>query len=202
MEESNMKAYVIEETSRGTQQFNIESKMLRNREIFLTDALTPESSTDLLKQLMYLEADAPGDPITLYISSPGGDVISAMAVYDYIMLMHSPVNTVCIGLAASMGAVLFLAGKERSMLAHTQIMIHDPSYSGGNFAGLKPHEIQERLDSLRQTGRMLCEVIAERTGMPKQKVAAITKKDSFYNAEEALKCGIATKILMSGNPRH
>lgn len=190
-----MKPSIIEETSRGTQFINIESSMMRNREIFLTDPLNTESCSDLLKQLMYLEKDAPGEPVILYISCPGGEVVSAMAVYDYIRMMRSPVYTVCIGTAASMGAILFLAGEKRKMLPHSRIMIHDPSFSQLNIGGMKPHEIQEMVDSLKDIKVMLAGIIAERTGMDNKTVREITKQDTYYSAEEAVESGIATEII-------
>lgn len=190
-----MQPFILEETSRGIQQINIESALMREREIFLTEEINAHTSTDLIKQLMYLEHSAPGEPVTLYINSPGGEVTSGMAVYDYLRRMRSPVTTVCIGTAASMGSILFLSGKERKMLAHTQIMIHDPSYGGGNMAGLKPHEIQEKLNFLRGVSQMLKKVIMEQTGMSKEQVDEITRTDTYYSAESALKSGIATEIL-------
>lgn len=190
-----MTPVILEETSRGTQQYTIESDMMRRRELFLTEQLDATTSMNLIKQLMYLEQLSPGEPITLYINSPGGEVYSGMAVYDYIMLMQSPVHTVCIGTAASMGSLLFLAGTERKMLKHTQIMIHDPSFAAGNIGGMKPHEIQQKLDSLCEVSQMLSEAIIERTGMSEEQVSEITKQDTYFTAEEALKSGIATEIL-------
>lgn len=154
-----------------------------------------KSATDMIKQLMYLDRIDTGKPVTVYINSPGGEVVSGLAVYDYIKVMKSPVNTVCMGSAASMGAILFLAGKERSMLKNSEIMIHDPSFSAGNISGKKPLEIQERLDQLMDTREKLAGIIAERTGMTKKQVYQKTEKDSYLNAEESLKCGIATKII-------
>lgn len=189
---------ILEETSRGIQAIGIEDSLLKTREIFLTTEINSDSSADLLKQLIYLERVDDEKPITLYISSPGGEVTSGLAVYDYIRMMKSKVITVCIGTAASMGAILFLAGDERKMLPHTKIMIHDPSYGNASMGGMKPLEIRDRLDGLMQSRKILAEIIAERSGMNLKKVYEKTRRDSFLNAKEAIKIGIATEILERG----
>lgn len=189
---------ILEETSRGIQAIGIEDSLLKTREIFITTEINSDSSADLLKQLIYLERADEEKPITLYISSPGGEVTSGLAVYDYIRMMKSKVITVCIGTAASMGAILFLAGDERKMLPHTKIMIHDPSYGNASMGGMKPLEIRDRLDGLMQSRKILAEIIAERSGMNLKKVYEKTRRDSFLNAKEAIKIGIATEILERG----
>ena len=185
---------IIEETSRGIQSYAIEDMMLKNREIFLTSAINDQSAVDTIKQLMYLDHKS-ADPVTIYINSPGGSVISGMAIYDYIRLMRSPVTTVCVGTAASMGAILFLSGSRRMMLPHSKVMIHDPYFGGTAMAGQKPLELKEKLNDLMETRKMLAEVIVEQTGMSKRQVLNFTKKDTFFDAKEALKVGIATEIL-------
>lgn len=187
--------YILEETSKGVQSIGIGDDLLRKREIFFTTEVDGRSSADLLKQLIYLERAEEGKEITLYISSPGGEVTSGLAVYDYMQIMKSPVTTVCVGTAASMGAILFLAGTKRKMLPHTKIMIHDPSYGNENMVGVKPLEIKERLDGLMESRKILADIIAERSGMNLKQVYAKTRRDSFLNAEEAVKLGIATEIL-------
>lgn len=186
---------ILKETVRGIQPILIEDEMLQNREIFLMEEVNRKTATDVIKQLMYLERAEEGEPITMYINSPGGEVVSGLAVYDYIKVMKSPVNTVCIGSAASMGAILFLAGEERSMLKNSEIMIHDPSFSAGNIGGKKPLEIREKLEQLMEVRENLAEIIAERTGMTKKQVYQKTEKDYYLNASDSLKYGIATKIL-------
>ena len=114
---------ILKETVRGIQPILIEDEMLQHREVFLIEEVNRKSATDMIKQLMYLDRIDTGKPVTVYINSPGGEVVSGLAVYDYIKVMKSPVNTVCMGSAASMGAILFLAGKERSMLKNSEIMI-------------------------------------------------------------------------------
>lgn len=188
-------ANILRETVRGLESVSIEDEMLRNREIFLVDEVDTKSSNELIKKLMYLEQEDRDREITLYINSPGGEVISGLAVYDYIRIMEAPVNTVCIGTAASMGAVLFLAGKERKMLKHTRLMIHDPSYGCGELKGRKSHEIQHELNELNKVRKMLAEIISERTGKSIKEIYKVTARDTYYSAEEAVRFGLATKII-------
>lgn len=190
-----MRPNILKETMRGMQTVVLEDEMLLNREIFLTQEINTITSTDLIKQLMYLEKTKPGEPVVLYINSPGGDVNSGLAVYDYIGIMKSPVYTVCVGCAASMGAILFLAGEKRKMLRNSRVMIHDPSFASGSVSGKKPHEIQERLNQLLDVREKLASIIAERSGMSMKQVYRKTKYDTYINAEDAVKLGIATEIL-------
>ncbi len=193
-EEKTM-ANILKETVRGVEAVRIEDELLKNREIFLVDEVNPESCNELLKQLMYLENEDSSREVTLYINSPGGEVISGLAVYDYIRLMEAPVRTVCIGTAASMGAVLFLAGKDREMLPHTRLMIHDPSYSHRDIGGRKPHEIQHELDKLNETREALAGIIAEKTGKTLEEIYKVTAEDTYYSAAEAVEFGLATKTI-------
>ncbi|MGN0617759.1 MAG: ClpP family protease [Ruminiclostridium sp.] len=188
-------ANILKETVRGIQTVSIEDELLSNREIFLTEQVDAATSNELLKQLMYLERQDCQKEITIYINSPGGEVISGLAVYDYISIMKSPVKTVCTGTAASMGAILFLAGKERLMLPHTRLMIHDPSYSHNDIGGRKPHEIQRELDKLNETREALARIIAEKTGKSLEEIYEVTASDSFYSAKEAIEFGLATGIM-------
>lgn len=187
-------ANVIKETVQGYNIIPVEDELLGRREIFLTEQVNPWTSNELLKKLMYLNSTDSETPITLYINSPGGDVYSGLAVYDFMRLMKAPLKTVCIGHAASMGAILFLAGEEREMLPHTRIMIHDPSYGHMDVGGRKPHEIQQEVDSLNKTREHLAQIIAERTGKTLKQVYKITANDTFFDAEEAIKFGLATAI--------
>lgn len=188
-------ANILKETVRGLEKVSIEDEMLKNREIFLVGEVNAESSNELIKKLMYLEQEDRESAVTIYINSPGGEVVSGLAVYDYIRLMEAPVDTVCIGTAASMGAILFLAGRERKMLRHTRLMIHDPSYGGGELKGKKPHEIRQELDNLNSVKRTLVGIISERTGKSIKEINRVTAKDTYYSAEEAVRFGLATKIV-------
>ena len=190
-------ANIIKETVRGIDVVTIEDELLTGREIFLVDGVDAHTSNELLKQLMYLERQDSDSEITIYINSPGGEVISGLAVYDYISMMKAPVRTVCIGTAASMGAILFLAGKKRQMLPHTRLMIHDSSYSHNDIGGRKPHEIQHELDKLNETREALARIIADKTGKSLDEIYKVTADDTYYSAKEAIDFGLATEILDS-----
>ena len=183
------------ETAKGIEVLSLEDVLYSSREIFLTGEVSPETSVELMKELMVLEKLDSTKEVTLYINSPGGDVISGMAVYDYIQMMKAPVKTVCIGTAASMGAMLFLAGDKREMLSHTRLMIHDPAYGGGNMAGKKPHELQQYVEKLKQTQDIIVDIIAKKTGRTRDEIRDKTKDDSYFNAEEAIEYGLATGIV-------
>lgn len=188
---------ILVDTSAGLRTVSVESGLLKNRKIFLTEEITPVTCRLLIEQLLWLEAEAPGEEIVLYINSPGGCVHDGLAVYDTIRMLSSPVRTVCIGTAASMGAILFLAGEQREMLPHTRIMIHDPSYAGGSYSGKKPHELETELDNLRKISDLTNALIAERTGQPLEEVCLCTREDAYFNAEEAIRFGLATGMAQS-----
>lgn len=190
---------LIKESVRGMEVLTPEDLLFTNREIFLTTGVDSETSNKLIKQLMILEKLDNSAEITLYINSPGGEVVSGLAVYDFIKLMKAPVRTVCIGTAASMGAILFLAGKKREMLEHTRLMIHDPAYSGGDMAGKKPHELQVYVDKLKQSQEIVAKIIAEKTGKTLEEVYEKTRDDTYFNAEEAIEYGLATGIFGKPN---
>lgn len=185
---------LIRESVRGMESLTPEDLLFTNREIFLTTGVDSDTSNKLIKQLMILEKLDNTAEITLYINSPGGEVVSGLAVYDYIQLMQAPVRTVCIGTAASMGAILFLAGHKREMLAHTRLMIHDPAYGGGDTAGKKPHELQAYVDKLKQSQEIIAGIIAEKTGKSLEEIYEKTREDSYFNAQEAIDYGLATGI--------
>ena len=185
---------ILRESVRGTDLIPIEDMLLEESEIFLVDEITPKSANNLIQKLMYLDSKDLGE-ITIYINSPGGEVISGLAVYDYIKIMKSPVRTVTIGDAASMGAIIFLAGEKREMLPHTRILIHDPSYGHLDVSGKKPHEIQRGVDSLNKVRETLAEIIAEKTGKDINEIYKITAEDNYFTAEEAINFGLATGIF-------
>lgn len=184
----------LKETARGVMHVRAEDDLFTNREIFFTDAVDSKSSAQLIKQLLFLDRQN-NNEITLYINSPGGEVPCGLAVYDCIMTLKSPVTTVCIGTAASMGAILFLAGSRRKMYPHTRLMIHDPSYISNNINGKKPAEIENVLNSLNVTRDELAGIISERTGKSLKKVLKLTAKDTFFTAYDALDFGLATEII-------
>lgn len=188
-------ANILMETVRGINAISIEDKLFEDREIFLVDEVNTHTTNELIKQLMYLEKADNTKEVTLYINSPGGDVVSGLAVYDFLSLMKSPIRTVCIGTAASMGAILFLAGDKREMLPHTRLMVHDPSYNHNDIGGRKPHEIQHELDKLNEVREALATIIADKTGKPLEEIYKVTAEDTYYNAKEAINFGLATAVL-------
>ena len=187
---------VILESPRGPVAIPLDDQLMNQRCLFLTEAVDCKSMTLLIKQVKYLdsrEGDG-GEEITLYINSPGGGVTSGLALYDVLTSCKSPIRTVCIGDAASMGAILFLAGEKREMLPHTRLMIHDPSFWNLNVDGKKPHELRQEVDSLERTKNTLAEIIAEKTGKSLKEVCKVTANDTYFTAEEAIKFGLATDI--------
>lgn len=190
---------LIRESVNGIWALRAEDILFNNREIFLTRPVDVDTSNDLIQQLMILEKLDPEQEITFYINSPGGEVVSGLAVYDYIRLMKAPVRTVCIGTAASMGAMLFLVGDKREMLPHTRLMIHDPAYGGGDMAGKKPHELQQYVDNLRQIQEIIVEIISDKTGKPQEEIFEKTKEDTYFNVSEAMEYGLATGVFTEAN---
>ena len=185
---------IIEENNNRNEYYSVEDYMFNNRELVLSGEVNPQTMTDLINQVRYLDSVSPGEEITLFISSPGGEVTSGLALYDVLRMVKSPIRTVCIGTAASMGAILFLAGDKRCMLKHSKLMIHDPSVSMGN-APSKALAIQETLENIMDTREILARIISERTGQKLRTVYSKTKGDAYFNAEDALDFGLATEIL-------
>lgn len=186
---------VLRESTNGISRVTIDDILLEKREVYLTCEINDTSATEFLKVLNFLEHDCGGSEITIYINSPGGSVNAGLAIYDYMRAMKSPITTVCIGNACSMGAIIFLAGDRRLVMPHSEIMIHDASFGSANFSGLKPGEIQVKADSLLDTSKLLRAIVAERTGQSLKKVTAAMKDDSFYKSEDAVKFGLATEII-------
>lgn len=189
-----MKPNIIKESSRGFDRVTIEDELFLSRKIFLTEKVDSASMDSLIKQILFLNDKDPKKEITIYINSPGGEVHSGLAAYDLLCMTKAPITTVCIGEAASMAAILFLAGKRRIMLPSSTIMIHDPSPGGGSLTGMKPYQIEEKLSGLKKTRDQLCSIISEKTGKTVKQVMKKTCKDSFFTAEESLNYGLATEI--------
>lgn len=185
---------VIKETFRGCQTVSLSDEMFISRVISFTEEVTPKSMETLILQLLHLEQSSPGEKITLLINSPGGDVTSGLAAVDVMNSLTSPIRTVCTGISASMAVLLFLQGKERVALKHSTFMLHDPSFSGGDMAGVKPLNMQESLDRLFQIRKELAGIIAECTGNTLDAVYEKTKTDCYMNAQEALEFGIVNEI--------
>jgi len=186
-------------SSRGYQEIMLDCKfMTENREIFFTGAVNKESVNNLIAQLIYLERDRPGEEITIYIDSQGGDVDAGMAAVDCMSLITSPIRTVCFT-AYSMGALLFLCGEKRVIMPSGRVMLHGPSYSGDmNVAGLKKEQIQVVYENLAKCNDRLVKIICEKTSKPKEIIDEIMKQDTYYNSDESVEFGIATEIAKKG----
>ena len=186
--------YVIEQTSRGERSYDIYSRLLKDRIIFLGEEVNDVSAGLIVSQLLFLEAEDPGKDIQLYINSPGGSVTAGMAIYDTMQYIKCDVSTICLGMAASMGAFLLAGGAKgkRFALPHSTIMIHQPS--GG--AQGQATEIQIVADHIAQTKRTLNELLAANTGQPIEVVERDTDRYNYMTAEEAKAYGLIDGVVM------
>ena len=186
--------YVIEQTSRGERSYDIYSRLLKDRIIFLGEEVNDVSAGLIVSQLLFLEAEDPGKDIQLYINSPGGSVTAGMAIYDTMQYIKCDVSTICLGMAASMGAFLLAGGAKgkRFALPHSTIMIHQPS--GG--AQGQATEIQIVADHIAQTKRTLNELLAANTGQPIEVVERDTDRDNYMTAEEAKAYALIDGVVM------
>ena len=185
--------YVIEQTSRGERSYDIYSRLLKDRIIFLGEEVNDVSANLIVAQLLFLESEDPGKDIHLYINSPGGSVTAGMAIYDTMRYIKCDVSTICMGMAASMGAFLLAGGTKGKRLAlpHAEIMIHQPS--GG--AQGQATEIQIVADHILKTKHNLNSILAANTGQPLEKVAQDTERDNYMSAQEALEYGLIDKVI-------
>ena len=184
---------VIQQSSRGERAFDIYSRLLKDRIIFLGEEVTDVSANLIVSQLLFLESEDPGKDIQMYINSPGGSVSAGMAIYDTMQFIKCDVSTICMGMAASMGAFLLAGGTpgKRLALPHSTIMIHQPS--GG--AQGQATEIQIVADRIQYTKRMLNELLAANTHQPLEKIAADTERDYYMSAEEAKNYGLIDAVV-------
>lgn len=185
--------YVIEQDGRGERSYDIFSRLLNDRIIFLSDEVNDLTSSLIVAQMLYLESIDPDKDISFYINSPGGSVTAGMAIYDTMQFVKCDVTTICIGMAASMGAFLLAAGTKGKRLAlpHSEIMIHQPS--GG--AQGQCSDIKIRADLLLRTRDTLNRILAERTGKPIETIEKDTERDNFMTAEQALEYGLIDRII-------
>ena len=184
--------YVIEQTSRGERSYDIYSRLLKDRIIFLGEEVTDVSANIVVAQLLFLESEDPGKDIHLYINSPGGSVSAGFAIYDTMNYIKCDVSTISIGLSASMGAFLLMAGEPgmRMALPNSEVMIHQPS--GG--ASGQATDVQLHAEWLLRTKNKMNGLMAEMTGQPLEKIQRDVERDYFMTAEEALKYGIIDEI--------
>ncbi len=185
--------YVIEQTSRGERSYDIYSRLLNDRIIMLTEEVNDTSASLVVAQLLHLEGQDPNKDISLYINSPGGSVTAGMSIYDTMQYIKCDVSTICMGMAASMGAFLLASGTKgkRYSLPNSDIMIHQPS--GG--ARGQATDIMIHADHIMRTKRKLNTILAERTGQPIEIIEKDTERDNFMSAQEALEYGIVDKVI-------
>ena len=185
--------YVIEQTSRGERSYDIYSRLLKDRIIFLGEEVTDVSASLIVSQLLFLESEDPNKDISLYINSPGGSVTAGMAIYDTMQYIKCDVSTICMGMAASMGAFLLSSGAKgkRIALPNAEIMIHQPS--GG--AQGQATDIKIVADHILKTKKKLNEILAANTGQPLEVIAADTERDNYMSAEEAVAYGLIDSIV-------
>ena len=187
--------YVIEQTSRGERSYDIYSRLLKERIIFLGEEVNDVTASLIVAQLLFLEAEDPGKDIHLYINSPGGSVSAGLAIYDTMNYVKCDVSTICLGMAASMGAFLLAGGAKgkRFALPNADIMIHQPS--GG--AKGQATDIKIVADKILSTKQKLNEILAANTGQPLDKIAVDTERDYYMSAEEAKESGIIDNVIAS-----
>ena len=185
--------YVIEQTSRGERNYDIYSRLLKDRIIFLGEEVNETTASLVVAQLLFLESEDPGKDIQLYINSQGGMVTAGMAIYDTMQYIKCDVSTICIGLAASMGAFLLAGGAKgkRYALPNAEIMIHQPS--GG--AKGQATEIEIAAENILKTKKRLNEILAENTGKPYEVIAADTERDHYMSAQEAADYGLIDGVI-------
>ena len=191
----NLIPMVVEQSSRGERAYDIYSRLLKERVVFLVGPVDDPVANVVVAQLLFLESENPDKDINLYINSPGGNVSSGLAIYDTVQFIKPDVSTICVGLAASMGALLLAGGAKgkRYCLPHSRMMIHQPS--GGAYGQASDIDIHAR-EILRLRER-LNEVLAAHTGQPIEKIASDTERDNFMSAEEAVEYGLVDQVLSS-----
>ena len=185
--------YVVEQTNRGERSYDIFSRLLEDRIVFLGEEVNDTTASLIVSQLLFLEAKDPDKDTQLYINSPGGSVTAGMAIYDTMQYIRCEVSTICIGMAASMGAFLLAAGAKgkRKALPNSEIMIHQPS--GG--ASGQASDVKIHAEHIIETRRRLNEILASRTGQSVERIAVDTERDNFMSPDAALEYGIIDEIV-------
>ena len=189
----NLVPMVIEQTGKGERSYDIYSRLLKDRIVFVTGEITDETADLVVAQLIFLEAEDPDKDIFMYINSPGGSVSAGLAIFDTMQYIKSDVSTICIGLAASMGAFLLAAGKKgkRKCLPNSEVMIHQPS--GG--ARGQATDVKIHAEHIIKTKHKINNILSERTGQKLEKVADDTERDFYMSADEALSYGMVDEII-------
>ena len=196
LEKNSLVPYVIEQTSKGERSYDIFSRLLKDRIIFLGEDVNPTTSSLVIAQLLFLESEDPDKDINLYINSPGGSITDGMGIIDTMNYIKCPVSTICIGMAASMGAALLCAGEKGKRFAtpNAEILIHQPLIGGGGLS-VQATEIKIHADHLVKTREKLNKFLSDRTGQPIDVIEKDTERDHYMTAEEALKYGLIDGIM-------
>ncbi len=191
--------YVIERTSRGERSYDIFSRLLMDRIVFLGSSITDQVANIIVAQLLFLDADDPDREVYLYINSPGGNVYAGLAIYDTINHLRAPVSTYCVGMAASMGALLLASGQNgrRNALPNSRIMLHQPSSGYQGTAA----DIEIAAKEILGTRERLNRILAERTGQTLERINADVDRDRWMSAEDAVKYGLVDQVLWKGDGR-
>ena len=185
--------YVVEQTARGERSYDIFSRLLNDRIIILSEEVNDTTASLIVAQLLYLEAQDPDKDIQFYINSPGGSISSGFAIYDTMQYIKADVSTICVGLAASMGAFLLSAGAKgkRIALPNSEVMIHQPS---GGFRG-QATDIQIHAEKIQRTKERLNQILSENTGQPVEVVTQASERDNYMTAEEAKEFGLIDNVI-------
>ncbi len=188
--------YVVEQTGRGERSYDIYSRLLNDRIIMLCDQIDNATASVVIAQLLYLEGQDPEKDIDLYIDSPGGVITAGMAIYDTMQYIKCDVSTICIGMAASMGAFLLSSGAKgkRFALPNSEIMIHQPLISGGGISG-QGTDIKIASDHMVRTRENLNRILAENTGKPIEQINIDTERDNYLSAQQAADYGLIDKVI-------
>ena len=198
LEKDSLVPYVIEQTSKGERSYDIFSRLLKDRIIFLGEDVNPTSASLIIAQLLFLESEDPDKEIFLYINSPGGSITDGMGIIDTMNYISCPVSTICVGLAASFGAVLLANGEKGKRFAtpNSEILIHQPLIGGqgGGISG-QATEIKIHADHMIRTRERLTKILADRTGKPLEQVMQDTERDHYMSAQEALEYGLIDGIM-------
>jgi len=191
----NLVPIVVEQTNRGERSYDIYSRLLKDRIIFLGSAIDDDVANSIIAQLLFLAADDPEKDIHLYINSPGGSVTAGMGIYDTMQFIKPDVSTICVGLAASMGSLLLTAGAKGKRLAlpNSEVMIHQPL---GGVRG-QASDIKIHADWILKTKQKLNQILVDRTGQPYDRIDRDTDRDYFMSADEALQYGLIDKVVTS-----
>jgi len=196
MLENSLIPYVVEQTSKGERSYDIFSRLLKDRIIFLGEDVNPTTASLVIAQLFFLESEDPDKEIYLYINSPGGSITAGMAIVDTMNYIKCPVTTICVGMAASMGAVLLASGEKGKRFAtpNAEILIHQPLIAGGGLSG-QTTEIKIHADHMVKTRDKLNKLLSERTGQTLETIERDTERDNYMTAQEALAYGLIDGIM-------